>query len=146
MRMRIITTTFWKQPRLIAALLANCFTLDPSVLLLSHTLYVLQDKNATYGFIAVKYHSKNVLERGSLYVYPRFRGKGYGKRLMKHVLAKHKRAYVLCKQYDQPFKEKQGFQLIHKAPFALAYRRFFYNALISSITKNKIIIMCRKKS
>lgn len=144
--MHIITTNFWKQPRLIATLLANCFTLDPSVLLLHHKLYVAQQNKTVYGFIAVKYHSANVLERGSLYVYPLFRGKGYGKKLMRYALAKHKRVYVLCKLSEQPLKEEQGFRLIHKIPFSLAWRRLFYNTFMSFSKKKKLIVMCQKNS
>ncbi|MEK6858526.1 MAG: GNAT family N-acetyltransferase [Nanoarchaeota archaeon] len=139
--MRIRATTFWKKPRLICTLLSHLVTLDPTILFKRHELYVLEDRKKVYGFIALKYHSNALVERGSLYVYPHHRNKGYGKKLMKYVIKNHKNVYVLCKSEDKKLKEKQGFQLVKKAPFPLAWRRAFYNNYLRPLTGQTIIAM-----
>lgn len=139
--MRIRATTFWKNPSLIGTLLSNLFILDPSVLLKKHTLYLLEDKKRVYGFIALKYHSSAVVERGSLYVYPHHRKRGYGKKLMRYVIKNHKNLYVLCKSEDKKLKEKQGFHIIPKAPFSLAWRRSAYNLFLQPFTRKEMIVM-----
>lgn len=141
--MRIKTTTFWKEPRLIITLLKNSLTLDPSVLITKHTLYVLRDKKTTYGFITLKYHTPKVIEGGSFYVYPQWRRKGYGTKLLKYILKKQTKVYVLCKSEDAPLREKQGFGIIRKAPTPLGWRRAFYNTIISPFTGKEIVVMKR---
>ena len=141
--MLIAETTFWEEPGLMLALLANCLTLDPSILLVRHTLYVLEDKGKKIGFIAVKRHSSRILERGALYVYPEHRKKGYGRKLMLYTLKKHRRVYILCNKDDERLKQKQGFRLIERVPSPLAWRRDFYNTFVTLLTGKTIIVMKR---
>ena len=138
--MRISTTTFWKSPPLIALLLINLLALDPTVLFKRHTLFILKKKRKPLAFCTLVKH-ESCSELKSVYTLPRERGKGYASKVIKKALVRKKGVYVVCKSSLVSFYTTKGFRPVKQAPFALRWRKRFYDTFLAIIFGEQLAIL-----
>lgn len=136
----IIKSQICRHPRIIWTILKNIPTLDPLVIFMNPSIYILYDSNLIAGFIAIK-NWGNLIERGTLYVYPPHRGKGYGQQLCAEVMKEYRDVYLLCKPERVPIYLRNGFSVVSNPTGVMKMRQQLNTWFIAPFTGYKIVVM-----
>ncbi|HLF53751.1 MAG TPA: GNAT family N-acetyltransferase [Candidatus Nanoarchaeia archaeon] len=141
--MKIICSELWREPYIVASILTNCLTLDPTVFIGNPKIYLLLKDGKVASFLALKSYKKG-WEIKSVYTFQNYRGKKHMTRLIQFVLKKYHSPYLICKKSLLPFYSKFGFKESANAPYFLKIEKFIFNAVFGIISKNPLVILRRK--
>lgn len=138
--MNIVTSRILKHPKIILTILKNFPTLDPLIILINSPIYILFIDNQIVGFVSIKRWGK-ITELGTLYIYPKFRGKGYIKYLYNYIVKEHNQVYLLCKPNLVFLYLKYGFFVDNNPIGVIWLRKILFDLCIKPFVGYKIIVM-----
>jgi len=142
--MTIDQTNVWGNPSIIFTILKNIPTLDPLVMLMNSPLFIMKEKNTIIGFVCIKKFN-TIYELGTVFVYPKFRKKGYAEKLIKTATQTLDTCYLLCHPNLQLFYTKFNFHTVTNAPKTILHRAKLFNLFLAPIFGYKICVMRLQK-
>lgn len=142
--MHILKTTVWSEPSIIPTIIKHTPTLDPLVVIMNSNVFIAKKHAAIIGFASIKKFN-NTTELGTVFVYPKFRKKGYAEKLIMEAMRKLDTCYLLCHPNLQSFYNKFNFQTTTNAPSIILRRAKLFNLFLAPIFGYKICVMGFKK-
>ena len=125
---KIIVSRVWRHPRVMWTILYHTPVLDPLVIL-CNSIVCLSTDNEVMSFVAVKKYGRSY-ELGTVYTYPKYRGKGHASSLIKYAVQRYQPIGLLCKKAMISFYEKLGFCEDSNTLWVLAWRRRLFNIFL----------------
>ncbi len=117
----------WQFPSLIPYIIIN--TLDFLSLILNPETCVAFHGKSIVSFCCIKHWGK-IVEIGDAYTMPRFRRHGHFKELMRAVLKKHRRVYILTHSKLIEVAQRYGFRPVKNPPAYFRLRQMLAYAIL----------------
>lgn len=126
-RVTIRQGRLWQFPSLIPYVIIN--TLDFLALILNPKTYVVFHGKSIVSFCCIKRWGK-IIEIGDAYTMPRFRRHGHFRELMRAVLKKYRRVYVLTHSKLIDVVQRYGFKPVRNPPVYFRLRQILAYAVL----------------
>lgn len=124
-------------------ILKNTPTLDPLVILKNTKVYIGYDKEHMVGFLSIKQFG-NMIEMGTLYVYPEFRGNGYAEWLVEQAKKDYLELYLLCSPSMFKMYTNYGFVSVDQPSGIMKLRKKLFDLCIAPLVGYHILVMKTK--
>ena len=139
--MRIRKAKVWNKFKIVSVILKETPTLDPLVLVWNSDFHYIEYKNEIVSFLTIKRYGP-YYELGTVYTFPKFRNKGFMKKLVKFVLSrKRKIFYLICYEDKKRFYQVFGFRQVQNSPWIFRYRAKLRNYFLKPFSRKKLIVM-----
>ena len=122
--MKIEESRILCQPKVIWLIISEW--MDTLAIFMNAKVYMLFDKNKLISICCIKNFGK-VKELGVVITTKQYRKRGYMAKLLKNVIKKYGRLYLICMPHLEQYYAKFGFKKIKTAPWQLSYRAGLYN-------------------
>ncbi len=117
--MRIIRTRFWKLPAIARFILKHGFGITSA--LTNGRVYALLTNNTIISVCTIN-NLGACRELGSVITERAFRGQGYMHKLLRHVVSREGKLWLVCNPALEHFYAEFGFQRARKAPLPIALK------------------------
>jgi len=139
--MKIEESRILCQPKVVWIIISEW--MDTLAIFMNAKVYMLFNKNNLISICCIKNFGK-VKELGVVITTEKFRKRGYMAKLLKNVIKKYGRLYLICMPHLEHYYEKFGFKKTKSRPWPLQIRAGPYNFFAKIFGWDQIIYMKRK--
>ena len=138
--MKIKESWVLHQPRVVWIIISEW--MDTLAILMNSKVYMLYDEGVLRSICCVKNYGRSQ-ELGIVITRNKYRKKGYMSKLLRYVVKKYDKLYLISYPELEKFYKKFGFRMIQNAPLPISVRANFYNFFARILGLKPVILMKR---